>query len=506
MGVNFLVLLMVLTSAYGFVQADDPKALTPANKASGDSTADSAKTAAAASQSSASVQRSQDSVTTTADSLDNQKKLYEYIAYPMLQIVTWPLENILAPGVKLALYPTKAPLRYFLNENVIDRTIRLISFGDDDKIMMYPTLNLAPGTGSFTGLTLRHRALFGRPTEKMVAQGSLFVNGDWKFRSYIIASDMLGSGFTSKSSLILNRVKNTSVNQPGTNRFWLFADTSNVVSFALYHRLVERLGVKSSFVFRDNHYGEAPPQQDTLESNFFRNDSGVFDPKFRGLNKDWQDRIVTVGLFRDTRNNNNIPLAGSNFSVNYHRHFTNAHHDFHGWEGSWNGYYKLGKEKYEISSEEERHAGRISVRKMLAKMEYDKLKRELFNRKVLALHVYGAQTYEISGNHMPVYGLQTLGNDTPMRGYSGSRFRDYSVASWGAEYRFPVMRLVDGIMFDEFGVYGRTWDQIDFLDNLKNSWGFGIRVRRPDIYLFRAQLGFHGLHGIQLNMSVDEPF
>lgn len=498
---------MILASAYGSAQAAAaPQAPPSPPKASADSTADSAKAAAAVSQTSASVQRSEDSVTTTADSLDNQIKLYEYIAYPMLQIVTWPLENILAPGVKLALYPTKAPLRYFLNENVIDRTIRLISFGDDDKIMMYPTLNLAPGTGSFTGLTLRHRALFGRPTEKMVAQGSLFVNGDWKFRSYIIASDMFGSSFTSKSSLILNRVKNTSVNQPGTNRFWLFADTSNVVSFALYHKLVERLGVKSSFVFRDNHYGEAPPQQDTLESAFFRNEAGVFDPKFRGLHKDWQDRIVTAGLFRDTRNNNNIPLAGSNFNVNYHRHFTNAHHDFQGWEGTWNGYYKLGKEKYEISSEEERHAGRMSVRKMLAKMEYDKLKRELFNRKVLALHIYAAQTYEIPGNHMPVYGLQTLGNDTPMRGYSGSRFRDYSVASWGAEYRFPVMRLVDGIMFDEFGVYGRSWDQIDFLDNLKNSWGFGIRVRRPDIYLFRAQLGFHGLHGIQLNMSVDEPF
>jgi outer membrane protein assembly factor BamA len=107
---------------------------------------------------------------------------------------------------------------------------------------------------------------------------------------------------------------------------------------------------------------------------------------------------------------------------------------------------------------------------------------------------------------MPVYGLNTLGNDTPMRGYSGSRFRDYTVASLGAEYRFPVMRLVDGVIFDEYGVYGRSWDKIDVLDNLKNSWGFGIRVRRPDIYLFRLQLGFHGAQGITLNMSVDEPF
>jgi hypothetical protein len=435
-----------------------------------------------------------------------KKQLYEYIANPMLQVVTWPLQNIFAPGLKLVLYPTKAPLRYLLNENVIDRTIRLISFGNDDKIMLYPTLNLAPGTGSFTGLTLRHKALFGRPTESLVTKGSLYVNGDWRMRSYIIASKMLNTDFTSKSSLLLTRVKNSSVNQPGLNQFWYFADTSNVFSFTLYHKMVEKLGVKSSVIYRDNHYGDAPVQKDSLASDFFRNDLGDFDLKFRGLNQAWQDRIVTFGVFRDSRNNDKIPLVGNTFNANYHHHFTTANHDFHAWEGNWTGYYKLGTEKYEISSEEERKSGKMSLRKLLQKMEYDKLKREIFNRKVLVLHAYVAQSYELANNSMPVYGLQTLGNDTPMRGYSGSRFRDYSVASWGAEYRFPIMRLVDGVMFNEFGVYGRSWDKIDVLDNVKNSWGFGIRARRPDLYLFRAQLGFHGLHGIQLNMSVDEPY
>jgi hypothetical protein len=434
------------------------------------------------------------------------KALLEYTAHPLLQVITWPLQNIVGPGVKLALYPTKAPLRYFLNENVIDRTIRLISFGQNDKIMIYPTLNLAPGTGSYTGFTLRHLALFGRPTERMVAQGSIFVNGDWKFRSYVTASELLGTHFTSKSALQLTRVKNTSVYQPGTPTRWFYADSSNVLSFSLSHKVVEKLGVKSAFILRDNHYGLAPPQPDSLNSDFFKNEAGVFDPQYRGLNKNWQDRIVTAGIFRDTRNNERIPLIGNNFSANYHYHFTTANHDFHGWESHWTGYYKLGKERYEISSEEERKAGDLSMRKVLEKMEYEKLKRELFNRKALAVHAYVAQSYEIPGNRMPVYGLQTLGNDTPMRGYSGSRFRDYTVASLGTEYRFPVMRLVDGVVFNEYGIYGRNWNSINYLDNVKNSWGFGIRVRRPDIYLFRAQLGFHGFHGIQLNMSVDEPY
>jgi hypothetical protein len=64
---------------------------------------------------------------------------------------------------------------------------------------------------------------------------------------------------------------------------------------------------------------------------------------------------------------------------------------------------------------------------------------------------------------------------------------------------------MDGTLFDEYGVSGRSWDKIDYLD-YKNSWGFGIRVRRPDIYLFRMEVGFHGLSGAAFNMAVDEPF
>jgi len=42
----------------------------------------------------------------------------------------------------MVLYPTKPPLRYMLDQNVIDRTIKLISLGEDGQIMVYPTMNL----------------------------------------------------------------------------------------------------------------------------------------------------------------------------------------------------------------------------------------------------------------------------------------------------------------------------------------------------------------------------
>ncbi|GEM_PF-2032935 len=443
---------------------------------------------------------------TPAQDSAQYKKLYEYIAYPMLQLATFPVELILVPAVKLAIFPSKAPLHYMINENVVDRTLKLISYGPDDQVMIYPTLNIAPGTGSYTGLTFRHQAIFGRPTERLVAQGNLYVNGDWKFRSYLNASNIAGTGFNSKLSMSMVRVKNTSTIQPGTTSYWFYSDSSIYYAINLGHLVFEKFSLKGTFVYRDNQFGNAPPQTDTLSSEFFRDPAGNLSPLSRGLNDSWQDRILAAGVSRDTRNNQNIPLAGSDFSATYHYHLTTAHHDFHGWESSLTNYFKLGKEKYEVYVPPGKKSGASGVQKVLERMDIDNLKKELFNRKVLVTHLYAAQTFELPGNRMPVYGLQTLGNDTPMRGYRGSRFRDYTVFSAGAEYRFPIMRLVDGVMFDEYGVYGRSWDTIDVLENLKNSWGFGIRVRRPDIYLFRLQLGFHGAQGIQVNMSVDEPY
>ncbi|HLP43633.1 MAG TPA: BamA/TamA family outer membrane protein, partial [Fibrobacteria bacterium] len=172
----------------------------------------------------------------------------------------------------------------------------------------------------------------------------------------------------------------------------------------------------------------------------------------------------------------------------------------------WSGFFKLGKERYEITSQEERQRGGMNMRKVLKEIDIKRLRDQMLTRKVVALHLYAARAYESSDERMPVYGLVTLGNNTPMRGYSGSRFRDYAVASAGMEYRFPVVRLMDGVIFNEYGVFGRTFPDFDWSDRLRNSWGLGIRVRRPDIFLFRTDFGFHGLHGIVVNLSVDAAY
>ncbi len=447
-----------------------------------------------------------DSTKTRSDSVSAGVRIYDYIAYPTLQALTWPIETLLVPVTQILIYPSKEPIRYFLNENVIDRMHDLISFGSRDQMMIYPTLDLAPGTTSRTGLTFRDLSLFGRSTDQLALYTLLYVNGDTRIRTYVTADSLAGTPMQGKIAFGLTHMKNASFDQPGTNTFFYYSDTSEHYQFQLQYPLA--FGFKAQGIFFLDHYrfGQAPPNSYGFDGDFFLNPAtGKLDSTYRGLNQTFWDRVYSIGLVRDTRNNENITLAGSNLSVNWNYHDVGLGHAFHDWTGEYAKYFKLGSERYEITSEEEKKMGPMSLKRMLQQLESRKLRTEIFSRKVVAFHLYAAQSFEIPGQSMPFYGLQTLGNDTPLRGYQGSRFRNYAVAAASGEYRFPVLRLMDGTLFDEYGVSGRSWSDIDYL-NFKNSWGFGIRVRRPDIFLFRAQVGIHGVSGMVFNMSVDAPY
>jgi len=61
--------------------------------------------------------------------------------------------------------------------------------------------------------------------------------------------------------------------------------------------------------------------------------------------------------------------------------------------------------------------------------------------------------------------------------------------------------MVDGVFFNEFGYYYPGEERI-FEGALRNSWGFGVRVRRPNFYFFRAQFAFNGTDGVALVVTI----
>jgi hypothetical protein len=440
-----------------------------------------------------------------ADTATVAVRIYEYIAYPTLQLVTWPVQNLLAPGVELLTYPSQEPIRYFLEENVIDRSLDLFSGGRNDHIMLYPSISLASGTASRVGVVLRDQSPFGRREERLVAYLNYFVNGDYKFRSYLTSDGLGGSDFDGKLAFSLNRVKNTMLYEPDVNRLYYYQNRSETYEAQLDHPLVLGFSARTGLALTNTRNGSSPGNTSLLTSDFFADDNGFASDTTRGLNENFFDRAFKAGIFRDTRNNPNLPIDGNWSELTWTYHDAGGHHDFYEWRGHYTQFFKLGRERYEITADEEKKRGGLKIDEFIQKLEYQRLRQQFFSRKVVVVHLYGAQSYELPGNTMPVYGLQTLGNGTPLRGYAGPRFRNYSVLAGSMEYRFPILRIMDGTLFNEYGFYGRSLDDPE-LENLKNSWGFGIRVRRPDMFLFRFEVAFHGFNGAVINATADAPF
>lgn len=450
----------------------------------------------------------------SADSGSAIVRIVDFIAHPILGIATWPVENVLAPGVEFLTYPTQPPIRYFLEENVIDRATGLFQFGAGGDFSVYPTLSLAAGTSSRTGVTVRDGSPFGRDRnrDKFNAYFSYFVNGDYRLRTFLTSRQLGGTRFNGKLAFGFNRIESAKFYQPDVNTVYYHALHSESYESEIDYPVVGELRVRAGFTLLNNRFGEAPPAianlpDNTLDPGFFGSDTG-FDPSgaYRGLTQSFYDRIWRIGLTRDTRTNEHIPLAGDRLDLGWQYHNTGHDHDFHEWNARYTAYFKLGSERYELTAQEERRRGGMSVDRFLKDLEYQRLRQAIFSRKVLVFQVYAGRSYERPGNSMPVYGLQSLGNATPLRAYAGSRYRHYAVSAVSTEYRFPMLRIMDGTIFNEYGVFGPSMTRLDVRDNLRNSWGFGVRVRRPDMFLFRIEAAFHGLSGAVLNATADTPF
>ena len=123
---------------------------------------------------------------------------------------------------------------------------------------------------------------------------------------------------------------------------------------------------------------------------------------------------------------------------------------------------------------------------------------------MLALQWRYLQYFEMEKGGMPALSFPRLNDRFPLRGYEQA-WASLAITGISLEYRWPIDYYIDGVIFNEYAIFANEKGKFEF-DNLRNSWGFGIRVRRPDMYFFRFQLGFHGIHGIHLVMTIAPEF
>ena len=96
---------------------------------------------------------------------------------------------------------------------------------------------------------------------------------------------------------------------------------------------------------------------------------------------------------------------------------------------------------------------------------------KLGDKSTLALQLL---TFSSNGAEVPLRSLAAFGGATKMRGYYEGRFRDKQQMFFQGEYRFPVYKFLQAVVFGGLGSVASEWKEYA-LDNIKYSAGGGLR-------------------------------
>ena len=439
---------------------------------------------------------------------------------------SWVYAHIIQPVLNAAVYPLSAPVQYALNNGVIEKSVELMSFGEDKKIFVYPTMNLKPGTQTQLGMTYRHRSmLFNR--DYLVLQGSYYANGDLYLSDRYTKQEPFGLplfvGFRYK--LYWDSDANFII--PGTKEAFIQPDSTMSFQWRIGTPLTKskklNLELSTSQMFID---ADLPDNS----KDSILNDA-VFSIADRGLYQSSKQYSVALSLVYDDLDFPYAPSKGDrvilsgeyNFAPEYggirYDSFdsqrsgkvpkSDKSHDYIYNSLIWQHYFYFGKAKqYILSAREARQSRKFytdfSWDEALRVWRPENIRETLLERRVVALQFRMENMWEMDKGGAPFNAFPTMNARYPMRGY-GDGWSAYHIMGLSAEYRWPIDRFVDGVLFDEYAMHAEKVKEFSF-DRFYNSWGFRIRVRMPELYLFRAQVGFHGLHGVNLILTIAPEF
>lgn len=165
--------------------------------------------------------------------------------------------------------------------------------------------------------------------------------------------------------------------------------------------------------------------------------------------KEWRDnnfgttRSITLMHTLDTRDNVYNPTEGSSYSLSV---------EFAGLGGDFN------YDKYVLSSQRYYNLG---------------------HSHVLALRLDGGY----SDNDLPEAGQFQIGGQGSLRGYKDNQFKGNNMLSGTVEYRFPVIRKVQGALFydagDAWSGKNWSWQSVEDSFSLHHSYGIGVQIETP---------------------------
>lgn len=428
----------------------------------------------------------------------------------VVKIIAWPFENVVEPALSLLIYPMSPPINYVFRKDIINRGLAFSSLGDDDNILLYPTVSIGSGAESSLGVSYIHRTLLMESDDRLKLDVFRTIDNDWyqagryDFFGLITKYDNLNVEITKNNFLNVNLF-----NPPNElDTLWLRSDSSLSLSAQYGVEVVKNWAItgRSSVHYRNystlgSYRAEVIPNNISfpaeVREDLDRYNSVVEELQSRGYWSQYRNYSQSLGLIYDKRESQFAATEGARFTLAFsHNHVTEGLGDFQNLSMSYEHYTLLGKKKYDLSQEDheknKRYLRNFRLNNAFDFISPEKWRDIYLQRKVLVTYLRYNQSWDVEQNNPAVYnGLNSLGANSPLRAYPSRRFVDYGTLLWSSEYRWPMIRYIDGVFFNEYGWAFRGPHELNPLDYV-NSFGFGFRARKADFFIMRLNIGFHG--------------
>ena len=125
----------------------------------------------------------------------------------------------------------------------------------------------------------------------------------------------------------------------------------------------------------------------------------------------------------------------------------------------------------------------------------------LFYDRILVIRAAVELTDPLTGKSVPFYYLSELSEEISFRGFERGRFRDFDLILGSLEYRYPISKNFESMLFTDSGQVASDIFQNYSSSNWEVTWGIGLRyiskkgsvskielARSKDGFLFKLTL------------------
>ena len=414
---------------------------------------------------------------------------------PFLDFITWPLEHLIEPAVELVAEPIKPPIDYIFEEKLVRKSVRLITFGKRQNILTNPVLSITGGDATFVGFVYRHsRIKSDEHNDHFNLMAKLFIDKDWEINSrYKYRNAFFDKTNLSFSYKVVHH-RLLKVDLPTLDTVEIYNDSSFQIGTGVSYSPLKNIDIGIGYQFKKYNL--------TNPSNDFNGDALAI-----GLGKKFTQSDLSFELSYNTTESRFTPTTGKLYRLSFTRGKAPGMNHYV-IDQVFRTYFLLGKKVYRLSKQErsknKRFLRKFSVVKFVSLFSLKNYQNTLFEKKVLLIQFRSRHLFDRDNDLAPFAAYSKIGTSTPLRGYPSDQL-DYDMASVSFEYRWPIIKLVDGSVFNEYALLGNR-DHVPRLGTFRNSWGFGVRIRKSNLFLTRFQVGFRGFSGVNVVLTISPAY